>query len=150
MPAGPLAEAGQYDPNKLLDVVAVASTAPKHDLSIVYVAESSGMASFVSVVRNAEGGHSRSADVGLSSKNLSGEDWTKLRPRAGRREPPFAFLSQSETRHSPSFPPRPVVEHSGDVIAAVAHGETTLANAPVIRSLRPPPAVDAPAPEMRR
>jgi len=122
------------DPNKLRDVV-LSLDGKEHELSIGYVAETPvWRPSYRVVVGGA--GHADLQTWGIV-QNLSGEDWSNvdLVLVAGA---PIAFQS---TLGTPVVPDRPVVNDSGEVIAAVPTAETTLSNQP------PEPAPAAPAPE---
>jgi hypothetical protein len=129
------------DPNKLRDVV-LSLDGSEHDLSIGYVAETPVWRPSYRVVV-ADGGHADLQTWGIV-QNLSGEDWTNvdLVLVAGA---PIAFQS---TLGTPVVPERPVVNDSGEVIAAVPTGETTLANQPA-PAPAPPPAVAQPEPELQ-
>ena len=128
------------DPNKLRDVV-LSLDGSEHDLSIGYVAETPVWRPSYRVVVGS-GGQADLQTWGIV-QNLSREDRTnvELVLVAGA---PIAFQS---TLGTPVIPDRPVVNDSGEVIAAVPTGETTLANQPAEPA--PPPAVAAPAPEMQ-
>jgi hypothetical protein len=127
------------DPNKLRDVV-LSLDGSKHDLSIGYVAETPVWRPSYRVVVGS-GGYADLQTWGIV-QNLSGEDWTNvdLVLVAGA---PIAFQS---TLGTPVVPDRPVVNDSGEVIAAVPTGETTLSNQP---AEAPPPPPAAPAPEVQ-
>jgi hypothetical protein len=120
------------DPNRLRDVV-LSLDGKQHDLSIGYVAETPvWRPSYRVVVQN--DGNADLQTWGIV-QNLSGEDWhdVQLTLVAGA---PIAFQS---TLGTPVTPARPTVNDSGEVIAAVPTGETSLAQAPP-----PPPPMPAP------
>ncbi|HVW29403.1 MAG TPA: hypothetical protein VHC69_28755 [Polyangiaceae bacterium] len=125
------------DPNKLRDVV-LSLDGSEHNLSIGYVAETPVWRPSYRVVVG-DGGYADLQTWGIV-QNLSGEDWSNvdLVLVAGA---PIAFQS---TLGTPVVPERPVVNDSGEVIAAVPTGETTLSNQP---AEAPPPAPATPAPE---
>jgi hypothetical protein len=121
------------DPNRLRDVV-LSLDGKQHDLSIGYVAETPvWRPSYRVVVQN--DGQADLQTWGII-QNLSGEDWrdVQLTLVAGA---PIAFQS---TLGTPVTPARPTVNDSGEVIAAVPTGETTLAEGP------PPPPAPPPMP----
>lgn len=122
------------DPKSLRDVV-LSLDGKEHDLSIGYVAETPVWRPSYRVVVH-DGGTADLQTWGIV-QNLSGEDWkdVELVLVAGA---PIAFQS---TLGTPVIPNRPVVSDSGEVIAAVPTGETTLAQAP--EAPPPPPAVEA-------
>jgi hypothetical protein len=121
------------DPNKLRDVV-LSLDGAEHNLSIGYVAETPVWRPSYRVVVSA-GGQADLQTWGIV-QNLSGEDWSNvdLVLVAGA---PIAFQS---TLGTPVVPERPVVNDSGEVIAAVPTAETTLANQPAAEPVAPPPA----------
>jgi hypothetical protein len=124
------------DPKSLRDVV-LSLDGKEHDLSIGYVAETPVWRPSYRVVVH-DGGTADLQTWGIV-QNLSGEDWkdVELVLVAGA---PIAFQS---TLGTPVIPNRPIVSDTGEVIAAVPTGETTLAQAP--EAPPPPPAVE-PAP----
>lgn len=126
------------DPNKLRDVV-LSLDGEKHELSIGYVAETPVWRPSYRVVVGSDG-HADLQTWGIV-QNLSGESWTdvELVLVAGA---PIAFQS---TLGTPVIPERPVVNDSGEVIAAVPTGETSLAE-PKPEAPPPPPAPMAAAP----
>ncbi|HEX4336804.1 MAG TPA: DUF4139 domain-containing protein [Polyangiaceae bacterium] len=136
----PEPKADKKDPNKLRDVV-LSLDGSEHNLSIGYVAETPVWRPSYRVVVN-DGGQADLQTWGIV-QNLSGEDWSNvdLVLVAGA---PIAFQS---TLGTPVVPDRPVVNDSGEVIAAVPTGETTLANQP---APEPPPPPQAPAPVMEQ
>ena len=107
------------DPNKLRDVV-LSLDGSEHNLSIGYVAETPVWRPSYRVVVGS-GGHADLQTWGIV-QNLSGEDWSNvdLVLVAGA---PIAFQS---TLGTPVVPDRPVVNDSGEVIAAVPTFEYTL------------------------
>lgn len=123
------------DPNRLRDVV-LSLDGKRHDLSIGYVAETPVWRPSYRVVVQS-GGQADLQTWGIV-QNLSGEDWhdVELTLVAGA---PIAFQS---TLGTPVTPARPTVNDSGEVIAAVPTGETTLAEAPP-----PPPPAPMPTAE---
>jgi hypothetical protein len=120
------------DPNKLRDVV-LSLDGEKHDLSIGYVAETPVWRPSYRVVVGSDG-HADLQTWGIV-QNLSGESWNdvELVLVAGA---PIAFQS---TLGTPVVPERPVVNDSGEVIASVPTGETSLAE-PKPEAPPPPPA----------
>jgi len=123
------------DERKGLKNVVLSLDGKEHDLQVGYVAESPlWRPSYRLVVR--ENGE---ADVQVWGivQNLSGEDWrgVKLSLVAGA---PLAFES---TLGEPVIPPRPTVTDTGEVIAAVPRGETTLRQEPALAAPPPPPPV---------
>jgi hypothetical protein len=121
------------DQRKGLQTVVLALDGKEHDLQVGYVADSPvWKPSYRLVVR--PGGQADLQAWGVV-ENISGEDWTnvKLSLVAGA---PLAFRADLGT---PVIPDRPTVSDQGEVISAVVHGETSLAEAP------PPPSA-APAP----
>lgn len=128
------------DPKKLRDVV-LSLDGREHDLSIGYVAETPvWRPSYRVLVR--ENGQADLQTWGIV-QNLSGEDWNDvdLVLVAGA---PIAFQS---TLGTPVVPARPVVSDTGEVIAAVPEGQTTLAQQKEAPPAPPPAAQPAPAPE---
>jgi hypothetical protein len=128
-------KADKPDPKKLKDVV-LSLDGKEHDLSIGYVAETPVWRPSYRVLVGDKG----QADLQTWGivQNLSGEDWTNvdLVLVAGA---PIAFQS---TLGTPVIPERPVVTDTGEVIAAVPEGQTTLA----MQKEAPPPPLMAPAP----
>ncbi len=135
----PEPEPNKKDPNKLRDVV-LSLDGSEHELSIGYVAETPVWRPSYRVVVS-EGGQADLQTWGIV-QNLSGEDWSNvdLVLVAGA---PIAFQS---TLGTPVVPDRPVVNDSGEVIAAVPTGETTLANQPAPEPEPAPPPAEAAAP----
>jgi hypothetical protein len=126
------------DPKKLRDVV-LSLDGKEHALSIGYVAETPvWRPSYRVLVRDK--GEADLQTWGIV-QNLSGEDWTDvdLVLVAGA---PIAFQS---TLGTPVIPERPIVSDTGEVIAAVPEGQTTLAMQK--EEAPPPPPPMAPAPE---
>jgi hypothetical protein len=125
------------DPKKLRDVV-LSLDGREHDLSIGYVAETPVWRPSYRVLVGDKG----QADLQTWGivQNLSGEDWNDvdLVLVAGA---PIAFQS---TLGTPVVPDRPVVTDTGEVIAAVPEGQTTLAMQK--EEAKPPPPPPAPAP----
>jgi hypothetical protein len=123
------------DPKALRNVV-LSLDGKEHDLSIGYVAETPVWRPSYRVVVH-EGGKADLQTWGIV-QNLSGEDWknVELVLVAGA---PIAFQS---TLGTPVIPVRPTVNDSGEVIAAVPTGETTLAEAPAAPSAPPAPAAE--------
>jgi hypothetical protein len=124
------------DQKKGLETVVLSLDGKAHDLQVGYVAESPVWRPSYRLVVHPAG----EADLQAWGivENLSGEDWknVKLSLIAGA---PLAFRADLGT---PVIPPRPTVTDEGEVIAAVPHGETSLAqDAPP-----PPPATVAAAP----
>ncbi len=120
------------DERKGLKKVVLSLDGKEHDLAVGYIAESPvWKPSYRVVVR--PGGQADLQVWGIVH-NTSGEDWkdVALSLVAGA---PIAFEAQLGV---PVIPARPIVTDSGEVIAAVPRGETSLADAP------PPP----PAPSM--
>ena len=120
-----------HDPNALKDVV-LSLDGKSHDLSIGYVAETPVWRPSYRVVVQ-EGNQADLQTWGIV-QNLSGEAWSNvdLVLVAGA---PIAFQS---TLGNPVIPDRPVVNDSGEVIAAVPTGETSLAEAPAEAASAPP------------
>jgi hypothetical protein len=129
-PAPPKTE----DQKKGLETVVLSLDGKVHDLAVGYVAESPVWRPSYRLVIQPDG----SADLQAWGivENLSGEDWkdVNLSLIAGA---PLAFEAELGT---PVIPPRPHVTDSGEVIAAVPHGETTLRQEPAA----PPPPPAAP------
>ncbi|HET7541552.1 MAG TPA: hypothetical protein VFK05_16870, partial [Polyangiaceae bacterium] len=124
--------------NKLRDVT-LRLDGKQHDLAVGYVAATPvWRPSYRIVVQN--GGADLQA-WGIV-ENLSGEDWrnVELALVAGA---PLAFES---TLGDPVTPSRPVVTDSGEVIAAVPEGETSLTEREGAPVNRVGPAAEAPAP----
>jgi hypothetical protein len=108
------------DPAEKMREVVLSMDGAKHDLAIGYVAETPvWRPSYRLVVQ--DGGRADLQAWGIV-QNLSGEDWDNVRLAlvAGA---PLAFQS---TLGEPVIPQRPVVTDSGEVIAAVPTGVTTL------------------------
>ncbi len=132
------------DQKKGLETVVLTLDGKSHDLQVGYVAESPvWRPSYRLVVHS--GGEADLQAWGIV-ENLSGEDWknVKLSLIAGA---PLAFRAELGT---PVIPPRPTVTDEGEVIAAVPHGETSLAQEPpppspssVAAAPSPAPAADA-------
>jgi hypothetical protein len=110
-----------------------------HDLEVGYVAEAPVWRPSYRLVVH-EGGEADLQAWGIV-QNLSGEDWkdVSLSLVAGA---PLAFAAQLGT---PVIPPRPVVTDEGEVIAAVPHAETSLAQQSMPAPSPPPPPAAAPA-----
>jgi len=129
------------DQKKGLETVVLTLDGKSHDLEVGYVAESPvWRPSYRLVVHS--GGEADLQAWGIV-ENLSGEDWknVKLSLIAGA---PLAFRAELGT---PVIPPRPTVTDEGEVIAAVPHGETSLAQEPPAPpasvAAAPSPAADA-------
>jgi hypothetical protein len=124
------------DQKKGLETVVLSLDGKAHDLQVGYVAESPVWRPSYRLVVHPAG----EADLQAWGivENLSGEDWknVKLSLIAGA---PLAFRAELGT---PVIPPRPTVTDEGEVIAAVPHGETSLAQEPP----PPQPVASAPAP----
>jgi hypothetical protein len=128
------------DPNALRDVV-LSLDGERHDLTIGYVAETPVWRPSYRVVVH-DGDQADLQTWGIV-QNLSGEDWTDvdLVLVAGA---PIAFQS---TLGNPVVPERPVVNDSGEVIAAVPGSETSLAETNAEAPAAPPPPAQAAAAE---
>jgi hypothetical protein len=127
--SGPSGKAS--DAKTALQTVVVSLDGKEHDLQVGYVAESPiWRPSYRLVVR--PHGEAELQAWGIV-ENLSGEDWKKVHLSliAGS---PLAFQADLGT---PVIPSRPLVTDQGEVIAAVPHGETSLAQEP---EPPPPPA----------
>ena len=111
------------DPDKLRDVI-LHLDGREHDLAIGYVSETPVWRPSYRLVVREDG----SADLQAWGivQNLSGEDWQGVRLAlvAGA---PLAFES---TLGDPVVPERPIVTDSGEVIAAVPEGSTSLDEKP--------------------
>ena len=108
------------DKSKQMREVILSLDGREHDLAVGYVAETPvWRPSYRLVVR--EDGHADLQAWGIV-QNLSGEDWSevKLALVAGA---PLAFES---TLGDPVIPERPIVTDTGEVIAAVPKGVTSL------------------------
>jgi hypothetical protein len=109
------------DQKRGLETVVLALDGKAHDLQVGYVAESPVWKPSYRLVVHSPG------DADLQAwgvvENLSGEDWTdvKLTLIAGA---PLAFRADLG---NPVIPQRPTVTDNGEVIAAVPHGQTSLA-----------------------
>ncbi|MEB2314213.1 MAG: hypothetical protein OZ928_20400 [Polyangiaceae bacterium] len=116
------------DPEKLRKVVLRLDGA-SHDLVVGYVAETPVWRPSYRVVVGDDGADLQAWGI---VQNLSGEDWkdVKLALVAGA---PLAFES---TLGEPVVPARPIVTDTGEVIAAVPTGETSLAEAPATETDR--------------
>jgi hypothetical protein len=123
------------DQKKGLQTVVLTLDGKMHDLQVGYVADSPVWKPSYRLVVHSEG------DADLQAwgivENISGEDWknVKLSLVAGA---PLAFRADLGT---PVIPDRPTVTDRGEVVAAIPHGETTLATQP------PPPAPEPAASE---
>jgi hypothetical protein len=119
------------DQKKGLQTVVLTLDGKQHDLQVGYVADSPVWKPSYRLVVHSEG------DADLQAwgivENISGEDWkdVKLSLVAGA---PLAFRADLGT---PVIPDRPTVTDNGEVVAAIPHGETTLATQP---APAPPPA----------
>ncbi|MGA2449210.1 MAG: DUF4139 domain-containing protein [Polyangiaceae bacterium] len=119
------------EPRAAMETVVLSLDGKEHDLDVGYVAESPvWRPSYRLVVR--PHGEAELQAWGIVH-NLSGEDWKSVHLSlvAGA---PLAFQADLGT---PVIPPRPFVGDQGEVIAAVPHGETSLAQEP---EPPPPPA----------
>ncbi|HEX4475998.1 MAG TPA: hypothetical protein VH142_13025 [Polyangiaceae bacterium] len=125
-------------PNRLRDVV-LSLDGDEHDLSIGYVAETPVWRPSYRVV--VQTGNLADLQTWGIVQNLSGEEWSNvdLVLVAGA---PIAFQS---TLGTPVIPDRPIVTDTGEVIAAVPGGETTLAEPPAPAPAAPPPPPEAEA-----
>jgi hypothetical protein len=123
------------EPTRALQTVVLSLDGKEHDLQVGYVAESPVWRPSYRLVVLAHGEAELQA-WGIV-ENLSGEDWKSVHLSliAGA---PLAFQADLGT---PVIPPRPIVSDQGEVIAAVPHGETSLAQEPE----PPPPPPSQPA-----
>ncbi len=114
----------EENPEQKMREVVLSMDGARHDLAIGYVAETPVWRPSYRLVVQDDGGADLQA-WGIV-QNLSGEDWShvKLALVAGA---PLAFES---TLGDPVIPQRPIVTDSGEVIAAVPTGVTTLEQAP--------------------
>jgi hypothetical protein len=143
----------EHDPDAMRDVI-LHLDGREHELAIGYVAETPVWRPSYRLVVHEDG----NADLQAWGivQNLSGEDWdgVKLALVAGA---PLAFES---TLGDPVIPERPIVTDTGEVIAAVPGGETSLEeraegevdrfggkDEPAPAPPPPPGAVPAPEPE---
>jgi hypothetical protein len=123
------------DQKRGLETVVLSLDGKSHDLQVGYVTESPVWKPSYRLVVHAPG------DADLQAwgivENLTGEDWTdvKLTLVAGA---PLAFRADLG---NPVIPFRPAVTDSGEVIAAVPHGETSLAQSQPAPA--PPPSIEA-------
>jgi hypothetical protein len=126
------------DPGERMRDVVVSLDGKRHSLAIGYVAETPVWKPSYRLVVRPDGGAELQA-WGIV-QNLSGEDWKGVRLSlvAGA---PIAFES---TLGDPVVPSRPMITDTGEVIAAVPTGETTLEDVggPIDRvgGAPPPPA----------
>ena len=126
--------------NKLRDVT-LRLDGKQHDLAVGYVAATPVWRPSYRIVVQDGGADLQAWGI---VENISGEDWkdVDLSLVAGA---PLAFES---TLGDPVTPPRPIVTDSGEVIAAVPEGVTSLNESPnsVVNRVGPPPDAPAPAP----
>jgi hypothetical protein len=131
----PQEEADAADRKKGLRTVVLSLDGKEHDLQVGYVAESPVWRPSYRLVVHPDG----NADLQAWGivQNLSGEDWkdVHLTLVAGA---PLAFQTDLGTS---VIPTRPTVTDDGEVVSAVPHGETSLAQqpAPAAAPPRPPP-----------
>ncbi len=126
--------------NKLRDVT-LRLDGKEHDLTVGYVAATPVWRPSYRIVVQDGGADLQAWGI---VENVSGEDWkdVELSLVAGA---PIAFES---TLGDPVTPPRPVVTDSGEVIAAVPEGVTSLneREGGAVNRVGPPPGAPAPAP----
>jgi len=121
------------DPGEALQTVVLSLDGKEHDLQVGYVAESPVWRPSYRLVVRPHG------DAELQAwgivENLSGEDWKSVHLSliAGS---PLAFQADLGT---PVIPARPLVTDQGEVIAAVPHAETSLAQEPATPASTSPP-----------
>jgi len=119
------------DQKKGLQTVVLTLDGKRHDLQIGYVADSPVWKPSYRLVVHSQG------DADLQAwgivENVSGEDWKSVRLSlvAGA---PLAFRSDLGT---PVIPDRPMVTDQGEVVAAIPHGETSLATSTPVATQGP-------------
>jgi hypothetical protein len=129
------------DQKKGLETVVLSLDGKSHDLQVGYIAESPVWRPSYRLVVHGPG------DADLQAwgvvENVSGEDWKDVRLSlvAGA---PLAFRAELGAL---VIPDRPTVTDNGEVVAAVVHGETTLAEAPPPAAAAPAAAPPPPAPD---